>query len=268
MRGALVCLLIACASPPKREGPIAPRAPGIAKRAPLPAVHRVRGDVRGGFEVSGTTLTAFAPILVRFWIENTSSAPFTFQDGGDYFSNGARSYTWLVTAENGDVECDLRGRPEGMGGGGGFDHKTLKPGQRFEHWLAPQFGCDALTKPGLHHLRGVKIMTDYDHGCSGPTVPDVTVDPPDDRGQQESAECMAYLKSVPAIATELEVEILPYHRDDVRLAIKKSLAAHPQELPRHALGTYASWAGDHFKVKQDYNADVTVRLRAVMDGLP
>jgi hypothetical protein len=110
----------------------------------------------------------------------------------------------------------------------------------------------------------VKIMTDDDHGCYGPSVPDVTLDPPDDRGQAETPECMKYLLSVPAIASELELEVLPYDRGEVAKAIERALATHTSE----ALSAYVSFLAARLAVETDYGLGIDAQLRRLISALP
>jgi hypothetical protein len=181
-------------------------------------------------------------MLFRFVVESTG-APVAFQDGGDWYAPGPLHYTWLVEDGAGAVECDLRARPVPLAGGGGAQLVTLARGERHEIWLAPQTGCDALTRPGRHHVRVVRILTVDERapaGCATILVPDTTVEPIDDRGVALAPECAAFLLAAPAIASELDIDVLPYDADAVRSAITAELA-DTGEQHGHALDQYATW---------------------------
>ncbi|MBI5535217.1 MAG: hypothetical protein HY898_20995 [Deltaproteobacteria bacterium] len=262
----LILALLACSCSREEPRNVVVRPEGSAG-----LVHRTRGSVRGGFELASSPVVSGAPILVRFWVENTGSSPIRFRQGGDWYQKGPLHFTWLVSDASGKVECDLRARPEPMSGGGHSIDKTLAPGQRDEQWLAPQTGCDALLAPGRHRLRGVRILADETHEpdeCRAILVPDTTVSPPDDRGVKESPACLAWLLAAPAIASEFEVEVLRYEAGAVRAAITSEMAVDGGEGRMGALGQYAMWLAFRLGREPEWGANPATQLQRLAAALP
>ncbi len=257
------------AVPTHPDPPATPRV--VAQSQPLATpVHRTRGDVRGGLEVDGTTFVAGAPIVWRFVVENAGTTPIAFQDGGDSYAQGPLHFTWLVRDAAGSVECDLRASPEPMAGGGGSSKRVLAPGERIATWLAPQVGCPALSVIGRHRLRVVRILTqdgEAPASCSTILVPDTTTTPIDDRGVTLDRECEAFLLASPAVASEVEIEVVPYDVDAVRAAIRAALR-QPAEQRRQMLGRYAIWLAFRLDLDPNWGAEPDVELERLMAALP
>jgi hypothetical protein len=248
-----------------------PTPPVVPEEPPDPPVVRVRGPVEGAVEPLTQRLAAGAPLIVRFRVTNAGDQPIKFRFGGDNYAQGPLRFTWLVRGANGEVECDLRTRPEPMSGGGGSANLVLATGETHERWLVPQTGCAALSKPGRHRLRLVRILTDDDlapEGCSEILVPDTTVDPPDDHGRAEQPECLEWLLGAPAVAAEFELDVLPYDAAAVREGLERALAAVERDEQRNVLAGWARWLA--FRLGQNPAGPMTTdeELQGLAASLP
>jgi hypothetical protein len=262
-------------APTPTPAPAPTPAPGVSGAAPgvaiTPSAIRARGPVMASLHVPPTGRVAGMPLLVRLDIENTGTSPIPFRDGGDWYAPGPLHFTWRVTDHGGAVECDLRADPGMLAGGGASTITTLAPGATHSTWLAPQTGCATLLSPGHHHLRVVRILTvdeDAPAACSTILVPDVTLDPVDDHGVPVEPACLRFLMTAPAVAAELDVEILPYQASLVRESLRAELAIEDDEGRRTALGQYATWLMLRLGREPSWGAPTEAAVEALMAALP
>lgn len=233
-------------------------------------IHRTKGPLRGSFVLHEQRFVVGEPIFVRFHLEAVGTTPLRFTIGGDGYAQGHLRYTWLVRDANDDVVCDLRARPEPMAGGGGKGEIALDNGKTYDHWLAPQTGCDALAKPGRYLLRVVRILTDDSTAppdCPTILVPDTTVKPIDDRGVALDPECAKWLGAAPAIASEYEIEITEYDAEKVKAAVKRELAIGG-EGRMNLLSSWGAWLCGKIGCEAGYGDEVERWLTAGLAKLP
>jgi hypothetical protein len=279
-RLAVLLALAGCGGGAPAETETPTPAPVAADQTPTPAtastelaapVDRSRGAVRGGFELEVQRVSVGAPLLFHFWVENTGAEPIVFREGGDSYGHGPASYTFLVLDGAGNVECDLRGRPEPGAGGGGSSIVIVALGARWERWLLGQMSCPAFATAGRHHVRIVRILLDRHAApasCGSEYVPDTTVEPLDDRGVPLDPACRAFHTAAPAIATEMDVELLAYDREAVRTAVRAAIAAEPSRHGDNSLLGYAEWLGDVLGREHQYDLATDVLLTQLMAALP
>ena len=157
-----------------------------------------------------------------------------------------------------------------MAGGGGKGPVTLKKGESWDAWLAPQTGCNALAVPRRYRLRGVRHLTDdstMPEGCSPILLPDTTVQPLDDRGVAISQACVDWLTRAPAIASEFEIEIMPYDREVVRKAVERELAVDGDER-MGLMASYGAWFCGHLGCELGRGDELDKWLGGALAKLP
>ncbi|HWB79948.1 MAG TPA: hypothetical protein VG755_33515 [Nannocystaceae bacterium] len=250
------------AEPPQ---PKLPRTGGLED-----PIHRTKGPLRGSFVMHEQRYVAGEPIFVRFHLEAVGTEPLRFTIGGDGYQQGPLRFTWLVRDAMDEVVCDLRGRPEPMAGGGGRGEISLENGKTYDHWLAPQTGCAALSKPGRYRLRVVRILTDDSKAppsCPTMLVPDTTKKPIDDRGVPLTPECEKWLDAAPAIASDFEIEIGEYDAEKLKAAVTRELAIGGDGR-MNLLSSYGAWLCGKIGCEAGYGDKVDEWLTKGLAKLP
>lgn len=236
----------------RSDGPSAEEQPAPDAPARELASTRLRGDVTGAFEPLARSVVVGEPLVVRFHVENRSDAPLAFSWGGDYRNSvGPLRFRWIVRDPDGQVECDLRATPP-MGLGGIGTEQTVAPGGSYDRLLVLGSVCEALSTPGRHWITGVRVLTrdvyGGDHSELGETCdpflpPDPTRDPVEPVGEPVTDECLAWLRSFPAVSSDFEIEVRPYDPERVREGARALLAREGDDW-EEAQSRYGGWLCD------------------------
>jgi len=200
---------------------------------------RIRGPIDGRFTLAKTAFVSGEPILAKFEVKNLGSTPLQFQIGGDY-----RGSPWwhlrfgMIVKRDGKVLCDtIANAPISMGGLG--TTVLLREGSTHTDSLLLGGVCEALNEPGRYRVmlqRRLVLETTTDAGTGKPplscdeynSLPDPI---PGDAGLPSS--CIKSLEASPFVASELELDVVPYDGAKIAKVIDGLATAGDREWPMH-----------------------------------
>ena len=234
-----------------RGTPRSAAKPSPASRPAAPALplHRRLGHITGSFVPEKYRAVQGEPLFVRMTLTNTAPAPLRYDVGGDY-----RGTLWqnrlslLVRDSRGRLLCDLVTNPP-MNFGGVSGTRELKPGETAENEVVLNPVCPALTEPGRYKVTLVHVFAldqALPKGCSSHSPPDVTRPDPPVIGSTSKA-CLSALGTFPALASEFDLEIIPYQQAAVQTAARALAQVERSRIPSAKNWQwYFGWACNRF----------------------
>jgi hypothetical protein len=232
MRGLLLVVALAACTPSTPPVAASRDAPIEVLDGPVREYeHRVVGDISGQFAVAKQTVRVAEPIMVALEVRSLDG-PLVVFAGGD--SRNAAYFPMQVGVKvqrmaDGAVVCDSVASPAIMNFGGPGGDRTLGEGELMRESFVLNPICPALATPGnyrvsLHRrLMSMRMMT-KPPGAKVPTSCHAFPLHEDAELEGLHAECIRMLREAPSVTTNVEIEVLPYQREEVQAAIAGAYA--------------------------------------------
>lgn len=241
--GGTIALVIACTSaePPSTAAPEVGEPVvmhAIPERLPSPSEplrsldapeHRLRGEIAGGFVVARQEVRVAEPVMIAFEVRSTKG-PMTVFVGGDQRNAAAfptRIGVKVQRVDDGETVCDSVASPAIPSFGGPGGDRQLAEGELLRESFVLNPMCPALAEPGtyrvsLHRrITSMAMVIDVKGTRTSCDLSPVHEDGPL-RGLPDG--CAEMMEAVPSVTTVFDLEVLPYDRVAVQMAIDGAYA--------------------------------------------